>query len=82
MNNLYIDYDKCVDIGYDLKKDYKQLKELFNKLSGLNNNEELNNDLKEINKLSEVIDVTGDFLINVSNAYKKVESTSGVIESE
>ena len=77
MNNLYIDYDKCLDIGLNIKDDYKKLLVLINKLKEINTNEELNNDLKEIIKLSEIIDVTGDFLINVSNAYKKDENVGG-----
>jgi len=77
MNNLYIDYDKCLNIGISIKDDYKKLAQLINKLNDINTNEELKNDLKEITKLSEIIDVTGDFLINVSNAYKKVENVGG-----
>lgn len=77
MNNLYIDYDKCLGIGLNIKDDYKKLAQLINKLNDINTNEELKNDLKEITKLSEIIDVTGDFLINVSNAYKKVENVGG-----
>lgn len=77
MNNLYIDYDKCLNIGISIKDDYKKLVQLINKLNDINTNEELKNDLKEITKLSEIIDVTGDFLINVSNAYKKVENVGG-----
>jgi hypothetical protein len=82
MNNLYIDYDKSLDIGKDIKQEYKKLIELLNKLNEISTNEELSIDLKEIIKLSEIIDVTGDFLINVSNAYKDVENVGGVIKVE
>ena len=81
MNNLYIDYERCINIGNDIKKDYIRLNELLNKLNEFNTNEELTNDLKEIIKLSEIIDVTGDFLVNVSNAYKNVEN-AGVTKVE
>ena len=73
MNNLYIDYDKCLDIGYNVKKDYEKINELKEELNKIKKNDELNNDLNEIIKLSKILDVTADFLVNVSKAYKNVE---------
>lgn len=83
MNNLYIDYEKGIDFGAEIKdksiKLYELLqnmKDIQDKLSINDNNDDLkqlNNDLNVIIALSEIVGQTGDFLINVSNAYKNVD---------
>ena len=76
---MYIDYEKGLVLGEQLKVESIKLNELLNKLDNIQsniNNEKLNNlqnDLKVIIKLSEIVDKTSNFLINVSNAYKEVD---------
>ena len=87
MNNLYLDYEKGSTLGTKMRDDSKELNNLLNKFKELQ--EKLNGkidskieeqytkalltNLKVMYKLSELIDVTGELISNVSSAYKKVE---------
>lgn len=80
MNDLYIDFEKGIDLGEKIKKESFELESLLKQLENIhktienNNIKKLDNDLKIIIKLSEVIGETGEFLINVSKAYKEVDN--------
>lgn len=80
MDNLYIDYEKGIDLGERIKNKSFELNELLKRIENIHNKIEdndinkLNIDLKSIIKLSEVVKETGDFLINVSKAYNDVDN--------
>lgn len=83
MNNLYIDYEKGLGLGKKICDESVKLNELLLKLENIQNKinenhtsddiKKLNIDLRTIIKLSEIVGETGNFLINVSNAYMEVD---------
>lgn len=90
MDNLYIDYEQGVILGNKIYEKAKQINELLNKIDTIQNklSNELNikidtniqNELltriKVMNKLKDVVEETGLFLINVSNAYQETINIS------
>lgn len=86
MDNIYIDYEQGIILGSKINKKSKELKILLTKLNEIE--EKLKNAIYESSdekylrslltqtkimyKLSDVVDETGKFLINVSEAYKEV----------
>lgn len=80
MNDLYIDFEKGLNLGEKIKDKSFKLNQLLKELEDIQGTIEdddiknLNDDLNVIVKLSEIVGETGDFLINVSNAYNKVDN--------
>ena len=90
MDNIYIDYEQGMILGTEINQKSKDLKTLLTKLNEIE--EKLKNAIYESNddkylralltqtkimyKLSDVVDETGKFLINVSKAYKEIADAS------
>ncbi len=90
MDNIYIDYEQGMILGTEINQKSKDLKTLLTKLNEIE--EKLKNAIYESNddkylralltqtkimyKLSDVVDETGKFLINVSEAYKEIADAS------
>lgn len=85
MDNLYIDYEQGHILGTKIQSESKELIVLLNKLNTiqekLKNNvnidekctKELLTRTKIMFKLADIVSETGDFLVNVSNAYRVTE---------
>ncbi len=86
MDNIYIDYEKGMILGTKIQQKSKELKTLLSKLNEIEEQLKMaTNDLEDeeylralltqtkiMYKLSDVVDETGNFLINVSEAYQAV----------
>lgn len=85
MDNLYIDYEQGYILGNKIQEEAKVLNSLINRIKDiqLRINEKVNNEFSKelevkteiISKLSDVVEETGDFLVNVSNAYILTEKS-------
>lgn len=96
MDNIYIDYEQGMILGAKIHQKSKELKKLLTKLNEIE--EKLKNAIYDSNdedylralltqtkimyKLSDVVDETGKFLINVSEAYKEVADFSDETDNQ
>lgn len=91
MDNLYIDFEQGLILGNKIKSEANDLKELLIKFEEIQKKldtimteeEEEKKKIKEIISQTRIVNMladssleTGDFLINVSNAYKKVSEVN------
>lgn len=90
MDNIYIDFEQGMILGTRIGQKSKELKALLAKLNEIEDKlKNASNDFKDdeylrslltktkiMYKLSDVVDETGNFLINVSQAYQDVEDAN------
>lgn len=90
MDNIYIDFEQGMVLGTKIGQKSKELKALLAKLNEIEDKlKNASNDFKDdeylrslltktkiMYKLSDVVDETGNFLINVSQAYQDVENAN------
>lgn len=90
MDNLYLDYEQGIILGNEIKDGAHKFNILLDKIYEIE--EKLNNELgnkidknirkelltraKIMDKLGELIDETGNFLVNVSSAYQECATVS------
>lgn len=96
MDNIYIDYEQGMVLGTKIQKKSKELKTLLSKLNEIEDKlKNATNDFKDeeylrvlltqtkiMYKLSDVVDETGNFLINVSKAYQDVAEANNESDNQ
>lgn len=94
MNNLYIDYEKGKTLGNKIKDESQELKKLLSELTDVQDKlkgyidlvaletyaKPLSTKTKVIYKLVDLTSETSNLLINISDAYLKVEKSSQMEE--
>ena len=94
MNNLYIDYENGKALGNKIKDESQELKKLLSELNDVQDKlkkyidlvaletyaKPLTTKTKIMNKLVDLTSETSNLLINISDAYLKVENSSKMEE--
>lgn len=90
MDNLYLDYEQGLSLGSKIQSEAKDLKSLLSRIKEIQDKLEKSLDeendknylssivgqTKIMEKLSETIEETGNFLVNVSTAYEEAANSN------